>query len=166
MNLYDVNVLIYAHRRDSPRHAGVRAWLERELSGPATFMMSELVLSAFVRIVTNPRVFNVPTPLDLALEEVERIRKDPLCLPVNPGKRHFDIFVRLCRAGDAKGKLAADAYLAAIAVENGCKWYTFDRDFARFPGLDWAEPDLTKVAARPEAPVFTPETSSCPPSTP
>lgn len=142
MNLYDVNVLIYAHRSDSLKHVAVRVWLERELSGPSPFMMSELVLSSFVRIVTNSRVFNVPTPLDLALNEVERIRNNPLCFPVNPGKRHFEIFTRLCREGDAIGKLAADAYLAALAIENGCRWRTFDRDFARFPGLDWAEPDL------------------------
>ena len=142
MNLYDVNVLIYAHRSDTPKHSAVRAWLEREFSGPGTFMMSELVLSGFVRIVTNPRAFNVPTPLDVALDEVERIRRNPICLPINPGKRHFEIFTSLCREGDAKGKLTADAYLAALAIENGCKWYTFDRDFARFPGLDWEESAL------------------------
>jgi toxin-antitoxin system PIN domain toxin len=105
-------------------------------------MMSELVLSGFVRIVTNPRAFNLPTPLEVALDEVERIRRNPICLPINPGKRHFEIFTSLCREGDAKGKLAADAYLAALAIENGCKWYTFDRDFARFPDLDWEEPAL------------------------
>jgi uncharacterized protein len=145
VNLYDVNVLIYAHRADTPKHAAVRTWLEREFSGPGTFMMSELVLSAFVRIVTSPRVFHAPTPLDLALREVERIRQNPLCVPINPGRRHFEIFTTLCREGDAKGKLTADAYLAALAIENSCKWHTFDRDFARFPRLDWTEPQLDEI---------------------
>lgn len=143
MHLFDVNILIYAHRADSGKHDAVRPWFEREMSGPSTFMMAELVLASFVRIVTSPRIFNVPTPLDLALQEAEQIRQNPLCLPVNPGKRHFDLFAKLCRAGDAKGKLAADAYLAALAIENGCRWLTFDRDFARFPGLDWSEPELS-----------------------
>jgi uncharacterized protein len=142
MNLYDVNVLIYAHRSDAANHNSIRTWFEREMSGPSSFMMSELVLSGFIRIVTNPRAFKVPTPLETALTFVEQIRKSPLCLPINPGSRHFDLFTKLCREGTAKGKLAADAYLAALAIENGCRWYTFDRDFARFPGLDWAVPDL------------------------
>jgi toxin-antitoxin system PIN domain toxin len=143
MNLFDVNVLIYAHRSDTQSHSSVRRWFEREMSGPSSFMMSELVLSNFVRIVTNPRVFKVPTPLGIVLREVEQIRENPLCLTVNPGKRHFDLFLRLCRQGDAKGNLVTDAYLAALAIENGCRWCTFDRDYARFPGLDWAEPDLS-----------------------
>jgi toxin-antitoxin system PIN domain toxin len=144
MNLYDVNILIYAHRSDSPNHSAVRAWFERELSGPGPFKMSELVLSGFVRVVTNPRVFKAPTPLDVAIDVVERIRNHPLCLPINPGDRHFDLFTRLCRDGDIKGKLVADAYLAALAIENGCRWYTFDRDFGKFPGLDWSEPVLPR----------------------
>lgn len=145
MNLYDVNILIYAHRKDTPNHVAVRSWFEREMSGPSTFMMSELVLAGFVRIVTNPRAFIVPTPPDVALKVVETIRSNPLCLPVNPGKRHFEIFARLCREGNAFGKLTADAYLAALAIENGCKWQTFDRDFARFPGLEWAEPSIARA---------------------
>lgn len=90
----------------------------------------------------HDRVFTVPTPLDVVLREAEQIRRHPLCLPVSPVRRHFDLFTKLCLEGDAKGKLTADAYLAALAVENGCRWYTFHRDFARFPGLDWAEPEL------------------------
>ena len=97
-------------------------------------------MSGFLRIVTNPRVFDDPTPLDIALGEVERIRERPNYVPVRSGQRHFDIFTSLCREGNAKGNLVADAYLAALAIEHGCEWVSFDRDFARFPGLNWSKP--------------------------
>lgn len=143
MHLYDVNVLVYAHRIESPRHEATRDWFERNLAGPATYMMSELVLSSFIRIVTNPKAFLRPTPLEDAFGYVDQIRTHPLCIPINPGRKHFDIFTRLCRDVDARGNLITDAYLAALAIENGCRFFTFDRDFARFPGLDWATPDLS-----------------------
>ena len=105
-------------------------------------MMSELVLASFIRLVTNPRIFQVPTTLELALQAVERIRQHPRCICINPGPRHFELFLKLCRDSDAKGNLSTDAYHSALAIEHGCRWYTFDRDFARFRGLDWATPDL------------------------
>jgi uncharacterized protein len=142
MHLYDVNILVTAHREDAPRHAATRAWLERELSGPATFMMSEAVLSGFLRIVTHPKIFKAPTTLGLARSFIEQIRTNPLCIPVNPGRRHFDLFLSLCHAVDARGNLITDAYLAALAIENGCHLFTFDHDFARFPGLEWSTPNL------------------------
>ena len=105
--------------------------------------MAELVLSGFLRVVTSPSIFVDPTSLDLALGEVERLRQRPNFVAVRPGQRHFDIFTDLCRGGNAKGKLVADAYLAALAIEHGCQWISFDRDFARFPGLDWSKPPAT-----------------------
>jgi toxin-antitoxin system PIN domain toxin len=161
VNLYDVNVRMYAPVA-TRRITRPRAWFERELSGPGPFMMSELVLSGFVRVVTNPKVFAVPTPLDVALGEAEQILRNPLCLPVNPGRRPFDLFPKLCRDGDARGNLAADAYLAALAIENGCRWYTFDRDFTRFPGLDWGSPTYPRQQGRREY-VRTPRARRRPP---
>lgn len=140
MKLFDVNVLIYAHRADVPQHISVRDWYESEVNGPAAFGMAELVLSGFVRIVTSPKIFADPTPLDLALTEVEQLRRRPNFVPIRPEHRHFDIFMRLCREGNVKGKLVADAYLAALAIEHGCEWISFDRDFARFPSLNWSKP--------------------------
>jgi predicted nucleic acid-binding protein len=61
-------------------------------------------------------------------------------LIVSPGRKHWEIFLRLCREGDARGNLVSDAYHAALAIENGCEWITTDRDFARFPGLKWRSP--------------------------
>jgi hypothetical protein len=140
VKLFDVNVLIYAHRADTPRHTSIRDWFDSEVNGLAAFGMAELVLAGFVRIITNPKIFADPTPLELALAAVAQIRQRPNCIPMLPGHRHFNIFTQLCQEGNAKGKLVADAYLAALAVEHGCEWISFDRDFARFPSLNWSKP--------------------------
>jgi toxin-antitoxin system PIN domain toxin len=139
-------ILVYAHRAETAHEKRVLKWFEEQLKPPRTFAMSELVLSGFVRIVTNRKIFPTPTTLVTALAEVERIWNLPNCVRISPGAKHFDEFVRLCRDGRVTGKLVADAYLAALATESGCTWITFDRDFARFPGLDWQEPDLSIIA--------------------
>ncbi|MCC7474774.1 MAG: PIN domain-containing protein [Pirellulales bacterium] len=59
---------------------------------------------------------------------------------LQPGPRHWDIFRELCRRVQATGNLVPDAYLAALAMESGCEWVTTDRDYARFPGLNWCHP--------------------------
>ncbi len=140
MNCPDVNVLVYAHREDFPDQAVYAAWLTRLADGPSPFAVSELVLSGFLRIVTNRRVFRDPTPLAAAVEFVQALCAHPGCRPIRPGPRHFDIFLRLCRESEASGKLVADAYHAAVAIEHGATWVTADSDFARFPDLAWRHP--------------------------
>ncbi len=140
MILPDVNVLVYAFRADAPRHADYHAWLTSRVRGRESFGVSELVLSGVLRVLTHPRVFNPPTPLDRAVEFVERLRSQPNCVVVSPGARHWSIFRELCGAAGAKGNLIADAYHAALAIEHGCEWITTDRDYARFDGLRWRHP--------------------------
>lgn len=140
MLLTDVNVLVYAHREDSDRHEDYRVWLEDVINSDQAYGVSDLVLSGFVRIVTHPRVFDPPSPLADALALTEELRSRPNCVPLSPGPRHWDIFVRLCRVSEAKGNLVPDAYLAALAIESGSEWITTDRDYARFPDLRWRHP--------------------------
>lgn len=140
MILADVNVLIYARREGMPDHQRYRAWLHGVVNGDRAFGVADLVLSSFLRIMTNPRAFNPPTPLDAALAFVERIRDAPNCVRIGPGPRHWEIFTRLCQETDARGNLIPDAYLAALAIESGSEWITTDRDYGRFPGLRWRHP--------------------------
>lgn len=140
MILPDVNVLIYAHREESPEHGLFADWLTKVATAEEPFGISELVLSAIVRIVTNPRVFKVTTPLEMALEFTDELRQRPNAVCLRAGARHWEIFQRLCRQSGATGKLVADAYHAALAIEHGCEWITTDADFARFPGLRWRHP--------------------------
>ena len=114
--------------------------MEELATGPEAFGLADAVLSGFLRIVTHPRVFATPTPLVEALRFVEALRGRPNAVRVEPGARHWGLFVDLCRAVDARGNLVPDAWLAALAIESGCEWVTTDRDYARFPGLRWRHP--------------------------
>ncbi len=133
----DVNVLIYAHRPESARHSETRDWLAGVLAGDEPVGVSELVLSGFLRIVTNHRVYLEPTPPAAALEFCDAVLAAPAAVAVRPGARHWSIFAGLCRAVGARGNVVSDAFHAALAIENGATWVTTDRGFARFPGLRW-----------------------------
>jgi toxin-antitoxin system PIN domain toxin len=133
-------VLVYAHREESSHHGVCRQWLRQAFDADEPFGIADVVLSGFVRVVTNKAIFKAPTPLGLALEVVEIVRTHPQAVAVAPGPRHWHIFTRLCRDAAATGALVADAYLAALAIESGCEWVTTDGDFARFPGLKWRRP--------------------------
>jgi toxin-antitoxin system PIN domain toxin len=138
--LPDVNVLIYAFRSDTPQHVQSKAWLDDVISGDTRFGISELVLSAVVRIVTNSRIFVMPSTTNEAFAYCENLLGQPHCEIVRPGDRHWALFSRLCRETGTKGPRVTDAWFAALAIEHGCSWITYDRDYARFPGLDWQEP--------------------------
>ena len=141
MRMPDVNVLIYAHREDGhPEHTTYARWMTDLATGPEPFALSSVALSGLVRIVTNPRVFRRPSTVDEVFGFVTGLRRRPTARVLAPGPDHFDIFEDLCRRADARGKLVADAYHAALAIEHGCTWITTDADFARFPGLRWEHP--------------------------
>jgi len=141
MKLCDVNVLVYAHRPDSsPDHPRYAAWLSDLATSPSAYGLSEAVLSGFVRIVTNPRVFADPTPVATALEFCDQLRSRPQACILRPGDRNWSIFQSLCRELPASGKLVADAWNAALAIEYDCIWISTDSDFARFKPLNWQHP--------------------------
>ena len=140
MILCDVSVLLYAFRADSERHDAYRRWLVERLAGPENVGVSELVLSALIRIATHPRVFRHPSSLAEAFAFAEALRMRPNAVPVAPGPRHWTIFHDLCARVQARGNLIPEAYFAAMAIESGCEWITADRGYARFPGLTWAHP--------------------------
>jgi hypothetical protein len=138
--LPDVNVLVYAHREDAHEHARYRRWLESVVNGPESFGCSDLVLSGFLRVVTHPRVFATPTPMEVGISFAQALRGAPNSTPVVPGPRHWELFARLCRLAGVRGNLVPDAWLAALAIESGSEWITTDRDYARFPDLRWRHP--------------------------
>jgi len=138
--LPDVNVLIYAHRSESPEHERYAEWLRNLAEGAEPYGFSELGGSAFVRIVTNPNVWDAPTTLEDALEFIERLRGRSNARPLTHGAASWSIFASLCREARARGKLVADAYHAALALEHGCEFVTADGDFARFAGLRHRHP--------------------------
>ena len=138
MQLPDVNVLIYAHREDAPEHERYAAWLQALVTSDEPFALSDVVLAGFLRIVTNPRIFDPATPMETALAFCQRLVDWPRASLITTSRRHWELFTGLCR--DIKGPLVVDAYIAALVIEHGCELVTTDSDFARFPGLRWRHP--------------------------
>lgn len=137
MILCDVSVLLSAMVESSPHHGVCRRELEGIRAHPRDMALSELILAAVVRIGTNPRVFQpTPSPHDV-FGFVEALRSQPEARRIEPGPRHWTIFRDLVLAAGIRGSATTDAYLAALALEHGCEWWTTDTDFARFPGLRW-----------------------------
>jgi uncharacterized protein len=138
--LPDVNVLIYAFRTDSERHAEYKTWLEREINGPAAYGITPQVLGSVVRICTHPRIFAKPSSRDDVFKFCSVLLEQPNATVITPGERHWTIFEELCRKSRASGNLAQDAWFAALAIESGTEWITTDRDYARFEGLNLRAP--------------------------
>jgi toxin-antitoxin system PIN domain toxin len=140
MDLFDVNILVNSSNIDSSDHASCFGWLEATTNGAANFGVADLVLSGFIRIATNRKIFPRPLSTEEAVSVVEGIRSRPNCAVIHPGPRHWGIFIDLCQKVGARSNLVPDAYLAALAIESGCEWVSADRDYARFPGLRWRHP--------------------------
>ncbi|MDR0284339.1 MAG: PIN domain-containing protein [Propionibacteriaceae bacterium] len=140
MIMPDVNVVIGAMRQDNPRHSQLRAWLAAAVQSDEPLGLSTLVLVGVTRIITNPRVFAVPTPLDDVVAELNRLIRHPRTVVVNPGPRHWEIFRRLGQVTGFRGPALADIQHAAVAIEHDATWVSLDRDFARVPGLRWELP--------------------------
>ncbi|MGQ0737159.1 MAG: type II toxin-antitoxin system VapC family toxin [Acidobacteriota bacterium] len=138
MQLPDVNVLIYAHREDAPEHDRYAAWLVALTASEEPFAVAETVMATFLRIVTNPRVFDPPTPMATAIAFCQRLVDWPRAVLIAPSRRHWDLFVGLC--ANVHGPRVTDAYLAALAIEHGCELVTTDSGFSRFAGLRWRHP--------------------------
>ncbi len=140
MILLDVNVLVFAHRRDLAQHREFSRWLEEEVASGRGYGLCDTTLAGFLRVVTNGRIFENPTPLDVALQVVAELRGQPGAIHLDSGPRHWALFTGLCSAVGARGNDVPDAYLAALAIESGSELVTADRGFGRFPGLRWSCP--------------------------
>ena len=140
MILIDTNLLIYAVNHDAPAHSAARDWLEHVLSGDTIVGIPWLVLIAFVRLTTNPRVMQFPMDVDRALEFVDDWLAQPYVAPLIPGERHWSILRQLLSDNGSAGNLTNDAHIAAIAIEHNYAVYSSDNDFKRFDGLTHVNP--------------------------
>lgn len=93
-----------------------------------------------MRVVTHPRVFAAPSGPRIALAFVQYLRNRPNAVVIRPGPRHWELFADLVQGLELKGNMVPDAYFAALAIESGCEWVSLDRDFAKFPELNWTMP--------------------------
>ena len=135
MILVDANILLYAEDQLSPRHGAARAWWDEQLSGASPVCLCWAVLGAFIRIATNPRVFEHPLSLEQALSRVQSWMDQPCTRLVYPTERHWTVFRKMLLDGQAVANLVTDAHLAALAAEHGCDLMSTDSDFSRFTGV-------------------------------
>lgn len=141
MYLVDANVLLYAVDADSSFHVTSRNWLDDAIDGPAQSVgLPWPTLLAFVRIITNPRIYRTPLPATEAWERVERwLDQSAVWIPA-PGPRHRYVLGELIRAMRPAAALLPDAHLAALATEHGLAVVSADTDFAKFDNVRWLNP--------------------------
>jgi toxin-antitoxin system PIN domain toxin len=141
----DANLLIYARVATLPQHDAARDWLDGQLNGTTRVGLPWASLVAFIRIVTNPRIFERAESPTVAWTLVDRwLDCEPAWIPV-PTERHREILGRLLPHTAGQPELVPDAHLAALAIEHGLRLCSTDRDFARFPGLHWENPLAPRV---------------------
>lgn len=141
MIVVDANVLVYASNQDAVHHVASRSWLDQRLSGQEAVGFSWIVLLAYIRLTTNPRIFPSPLSTADAFAQVERWLETPAATIVSPTPRHLAVLSGLLNDQTTAANLVNDAHLAALAVEHGATIASFDRDFGRFTGVRAAVPE-------------------------
>jgi toxin-antitoxin system PIN domain toxin len=138
--LVDANLLIFAHVSTFPQHERARNWLDEQMNGAAPVGLPWPSLLAFLRLVTNPRLFENPEPITDAWEQVMAWSNcDPSWIP-QPTERHIQILGSLLSGSGVHANLVPDAHLAALAIEHGLILCSTDGDFGRFSELRWRNP--------------------------
>lgn len=134
MQLPDVNVVLAGFRVDHAHHRLARSFLQRARADGVTLGLSDVALASVVRLATNARVFVRPDPVDAVIDYLD-VLLDPPAQLLRAGSAHWLRFTELCRQLHLRGNLVPDAYLAALALEQGAELVTFDRGFGRYPRL-------------------------------
>jgi hypothetical protein len=137
--LVDANLLVYSSIADFPQHGRSREWLADRLAGTARVGLAWPTLLAYLRLVTDPRIFGRPAGVQAAWQQVREWVALPAVWVPGPTERHVDTLERLLATVTA-GRLVPDAHLAALAIEHGLTLCSADGDFARFAGLRWENP--------------------------
>jgi toxin-antitoxin system PIN domain toxin len=140
MRLVDTNLLIYAHVATFEQHEAARSWLDQKLHGFEPLGLPWPSLLGFLRLVSNPRIFEHPEPLKDAWKQVREWLDCPAAWIPLPTERHAAVLEHLLLRPDLRGNLIPDAHLASLAMEHGLILCSTDGDFSRFDELRWENP--------------------------
>ncbi|HVH29245.1 MAG TPA: TA system VapC family ribonuclease toxin [Vicinamibacterales bacterium] len=139
----DTNILVYAHRRDSAWHEPALRAVTELAQGHSAWAIPWPCIWEFLAIVTHPRIYNPPSPIDDALIQVERWFEAPSVHLLSEGDAFFDTLRPLVRKAKVRGPALHDARVAALCLRHGVtRLLTADRDFSRFPQLRTGNPLL------------------------
>lgn len=136
----DANLLIYSYIADLPEHPRAIQWLEQQLSQAPRLGLPWTSLTSFVRLVSNPRVFDPAVPTTKAYEQVRRWLSAENTWCPEPTSKHADILAQCLTVPGLRSDDVSDAHLAAIVMGHGLTLATNDRGFARFRGLVMINP--------------------------
>lgn len=140
MILVDANIPLYAENPATAHHERARRWWDQVLSGNEPVGLCWPVVTAYIRIATNARVFVQPLTLVQACHRVQSWFDQPCVRMVAPTPSHWQVLAELLTTANANANLVPDAHLAALAIEHNCEFYSADTDFSRFPKLKWRNP--------------------------
>lgn len=135
MDLPDNNLLINAFRRETPHHTKAKQWLEETLSHGLPIRLFPTVEAGFLRVVTHPRIFEPPSPLEEAWAFLQTLCSAPSIEIVQWTPAARNRWARFRIELNLRGNDCNDAMLAALAIEKGLRLVTFDTGFKRFKGL-------------------------------
>jgi toxin-antitoxin system PIN domain toxin len=132
----DTNILVYAHREDSPFHEVAFERVAGLAEGPATWAIPWPCLHEFLAVVTHPRIYAPPTPLARALDQVDAWLESPTLALLTESPTHWPTLRSLLAGGRVAGAQVHDARVAALCRQHGVReLWSADRDFGRFAGL-------------------------------
>ena len=140
MILVDANIVLHAYHPQSELHEPCRLWIEENFSAPSPIGFPWLTIWAFLRISTNPRAFEKPLTMKEAASIASSWFDVAAVRVVVPGERYWEILRNLLLEAQVSGPLVTDAALAAMAIEQGARVCTTDRDFARFAEVQVVDP--------------------------
>jgi hypothetical protein len=139
MILVDANLLVFAHVSDFLEHGAALDWLDAALNGTGPVGLPWPSLLTFVRLTTNPRIFERPLAMAEAWSQVTAWLDVPSATIPTPTVNHAQVMASLMPAV-TRSNLLPDAHVAALAIEHGLVLCSTDGDFARFEGLRWQNP--------------------------
>lgn len=139
----DTNILVFAHRTESPKHEDAVRWLVSLAEGTVPWALPVFCMGEFLRVVTHRSIFSPPSTLTQALGALENLLQSPSIRLLFPGAIYFEHLVQMLHDAGASGNLVFDAQIAALCREHGVdRLLTDDRDFARFPHLKTISPEV------------------------
>lgn len=137
----DTNLLVYTHRAESPFHAASVRCVASLAESRSPWGIPWPCLHEFCAIVTNPKVFKIPTPIAEATRQVDLWLESPSLVLLSEAAQHWVTFRTLIATSGARGGMVHDARIAAICLDNGVReLWSADRDFNRFPSLTVRNP--------------------------
>jgi len=137
----DTNILVYAHRQDTPFHQPAARCVAKLAEGRAGWAIPWPCLYEFLAIVTHHGIYRPPTPLSVALDHVDSLLESPILVLLAESEQHWEDLRALLTTSQVTGARVHDAQIAAFCRQHGAReLWSEDRDFGRFPGLDVVNP--------------------------